>query len=580
MKKSLFGFIWQCAKPYKFYLLLAFLAPLMSGFYELLTSYTVKLIIDTFSSSEHVDYDDFIYPMGIFIGMQIISEILWRVGGFTIWRSIPYIKQKIVEKSYDYVQHHAYSFFQKNPTGSIVSKLKGLIDNFDTLFVALRNTLLVHVSNLLILVFSLLSINLSLFVFIAIWIFMFCFITWQTGKRLNDLSYTQTASKHALFGIIGDNIGNIFSILSFATRKHETKKIDKFISHDYTPKQVRLFKFSFIAALINGIMYMVMISTVFAYLIYLRKNNLITMGDVAFAAMIMWQLGYTVWDLTGVIQEFIKNIGDFKSSYDILALSHENLDKPTARKLKISGGEIEFNNVNFAYNKKKPILHNLSLKIKAGERIGIVGLSGAGKSSLISILLKYFPYNSGSISIDGQDITEITSDSLRSNISLIPQDTTLFHCSISENIHYGNLDAYKDEIYEAAKKANIHDSILELEHGYDTIAGEKGARLSGGQRQRIAIARAILKNAPILILDEATSSLDTVTENLIQKSINDMLDNSKATVIAIAHRLSTLKHMDRIIVLHKGQVAEEGSHDQLIANKNSLYSKLWKMQQI
>ena len=245
-------------------------------------------------------------------------------------------------------------------------------------------------------------------------------------------------------------------------------------------------------------------------------------------------------------------------------------------------GDVEFDNVNFAYdakrNAEKNILNNFTLSIPSGQKVGIVGTSGAGKTTIIKCLLRYFDVQGGNIKIDGHNISNITQESLRANISVIPQDITMFHRSILENLQLAKHDASFEEIVEACKKAKIHDDILAMSHGYNSIVGERGVKVSGGQRQRIAIARAILKNAPILILDEATSALDTPTEKLIQASLNEVLETSKATVISIAHRLSTLKHMDRIIVVDNGKIVEEGKHDELLSIKSGTYRRLWEMQ--
>lgn len=223
---------------------------------------------------------------------------------------------------------------------------------------------------------------------------------------------------------------------------------------------------------------------------------------------------------------------------------------------------------------------NLDLHIKAGEKVGLIGYSGAGKSSLVNLLLRYFKTTSGEILVDGQDISSVTQDSLRENIAVIPQDTMLFHRTLFENIKYGRGNATEEEVIEASKAAHIHEFIMNLPERYQTYVGERGVKLSGGQRQRISIARAILKNAPILILDEATSSLDSHTEKLIQDSLNFLIESHGKTVIAIAHRLSTLKHMDRVIVMDKGKIIEEGSHNKLLRNHKSLYKKLWELQEI
>jgi ATP-binding cassette subfamily B protein len=261
-------------------------------------------------------------------------------------------------------------------------------------------------------------------------------------------------------------------------------------------------------------------------------------------------------------------------------LPQTDLDKTDAVCLNITSPEIEFQNVDFGYNKSDLIFQKLNLKIKAGEKIGLVGYSGSGKSSLVNLLLRYFKTNEGQILIDGQNIANVTEDSLRKNIAIIPQDTMLFHRSLLENIRYGNPSATDEEVIEASKAAHVHEFINNLPDKYNTYVGERGVKLSGGQRQRISIARAILKDAPILILDEATSSLDSHTEQLIQDSLNFLIDKQGKTVIAIAHRLSTLKHMNRVIVMSKGKIIEEGTHNQLLREHKSLYKKLWECQNI
>ena len=265
-------------------------------------------------------------------------------------------------------------------------------------------------------------------------------------------------------------------------------------------------------------------------------------------------------------------------NFSIMQIPQDIIDKPNTSKLKISKGEIVFKNISFGYKEgESHTLKNLNLHIKAGEKIGLVGFSGAGKSTLVSLLLKNFKIDSGDILIDGQSIYDISSDSLRSQIALIPQDTMLFHRSIGENIGYAKENSTQAEIENTAKKAHIHEFITTLPKAYETLVGERGIKLSGGQRQRIAIARAILKDAPILILDEATSSLDSHTENHIQESLNLLIADRSTTIIAIAHRLSTLKHMDKIIVLDKGKIIEDGTHEELIKT-GGYYQSMWNMQ--
>ena len=259
----------------------------------------------------------------------------------------------------------------------------------------------------------------------------------------------------------------------------------------------------------------------------------------------------------------------------------EILDKPNAITLNCTHGQITFDNVQFHYKGTEPLFQNKSIEINAGQKVGLVGYSGGGKSTFVNLILRLYDVTDGAIMIDGQDIRDVNQDSLRENIAMIPQDPSLFHRSLMENILYGRIDASDEEVIEAAKKAHAHEFITMLPQGYDSLVGERGIKLSGGQRQRIAIARAILKNAPILILDEATSQLDSVTESLIQESLWELMqgqtDTSGKTTIVIAHRLSTLLDMDRILVFDKGKIVEDGTHSKLLA-KAALYKSLWDAQ--
>ena len=263
-----------------------------------------------------------------------------------------------------------------------------------------------------------------------------------------------------------------------------------------------------------------------------------------------------------------------------LSKPHTIVDKQDAQTLQVSGGEIQFKNIAFAYSEDKPLLNQFNLNIQAGEKVGLIGRSGAGKSTLVNLLLRFYEPQSGEILIDGQNIQDVTQKSLRAQIGLVTQDTSLLHRSVRDNIVYGRPNASEEEMIQAAKKAQADEFIEQLSDisgrkAYDAHVGERGVKLSGGQRQRIAIARVMLKDAPILLLDEATSALDSEVEAAIQESLGSMMRGK--TVIAIAHRLSTIAAMDRLIVLDKGQIVEQGTHTQLLA-QNGLYAKLWAHQ--
>ena len=250
-------------------------------------------------------------------------------------------------------------------------------------------------------------------------------------------------------------------------------------------------------------------------------------------------------------------------------------DKPDATALCITHGEIIFDKVGFHYKGTTPLFDKLPVTIEAGQKVGLVGYSGGGKTTFCNLILRLYDVTAGRITIDNQDIRDVMQDSLRAHIGMIPQDPSLFHRTLMENIRYGKDDATDDEVIEAAKRAHAHDFIAKLPNGYEALVGERGVKLSGGQRQRIAIARAILKNAPILMLDEATSQLDSVTEREIQDSLWDLMQGK--TTIVIAHRLSTLLHMDRILVFDAGRIVEDGTHNELLA-RAGLYKTLWDAQ--
>src|SRR5581483_7532413 len=283
-----------------------------------------------------------------------------------------------------------------------------------------------------------------------------------------------------------------------------------------------------------------------------------------------------LWGFTRLVRDFYQSYADAKEMVEILMLPHDIVDVPAAKELAVSKGKIEFNQLTFSFNQTRKVLEDVTLTIAPGERVAFVGPSGAGKTTFVRLLLRLYTPTAGTILIDGQNIASVTQNSLRKSIAMVPQDPVLFHRTLAQNISYGKQNATIEEIEEAARLAHCDEFIKNLPSGLDTFVGERGIKLSGGERQRIAIARAILKNAPILVLDEATSSLDSHSEMLIQDALNTLMQGR--TTIVIAHRLSTIQKMDRIIVVDGGKIIEEGSHKSLLRKKQSLYKKLWTLQ--
>ena len=575
---TIWKFLWLVIKPYRWWYVLMLQAPILTAFYIFANNYSFKLLIDAFATQSPIEYGQLIYPIVLFITAQIILDVIWRLSNFAEWKSEPFARQRLLSIAYDYVQHHSYSYFQNTPSGTIISKLKGILDGYDSVFANLHHIAGKHFCVVIVSIFVLLVVNTTVFLFMLAWCIIFMIVMLPMMLKLNKLSNATAESKHTVIGMFADNITNIFSLFYFAKRQPELKRINTLMNNDFVPRQVAMYKYDFKFSVVGSVLYWIMLSSVFMFMIYLRKNFLISTGDFLFVMLTTIAISLDLWSFMGSLCDFMKEIGDFKSSFSILATPHGEMDDNSAKIWQINRGEIEFKNLSFAYDNANSVFSNLNLSIKPGEKIGLVGHSGAGKSTLISLLLKNFKPTSGAILIDNESISAITSDSLREQIALIPQDIMLFHRTISENIGYAKNLASLDEIKAAAKMANIDEFIESLPEKYNTLVGERGIKLSGGQRQRIAIARAILKNAPIVILDEATSSLDSMTEQEIQQSINLLLEKNNSTVIAIAHRLSTIRHMDRIVVMDGGKIIEEGSFNQLINNEQGFFKKLWDSQ--
>ncbi len=397
--------------------------------------------------------------------------------------------------------------------------------------------------------------------------------------RLRDVSKMQADARSMMTGRVVDSYSNIATVKLFSHSSMEAdyarEGMDAFLQTVHA--QMRLVtQFQTWLSVINMVQLVVVSFMVLQFWI----ADAITVGALAVAISLVLRMnGMSHWIMWEVSSLF-ENIGTVQDGMGTLAQSREVQDVDNAQQIKIQKGDIAFEHVKFNYGKDGGIMDDMSLNVKHGEKIGLVGRSGAGKSTLINLLLRLYDVEGGKISVDGHDISQIGQDSLRANIGVVTQDTSLFHRSVAENIAYGIEGATREQVIAAAKRANADEFIADLtdnkgNKGYDTLVGERGVKLSGGQRQRIAIARVFLKDAPILVLDEATSALDSEVESAIQDNLLELMDGK--TVIAIAHRLSTISALDRLIVLDKGEIVEDGTHDELSSGKG-IYADLWKRQ--
>ncbi len=413
----------------------------------------------------------------------------------------------------------------------------------------------------------------------VVWLICYIGIQIYFIPRLKRIASIQADARSTMTGRIVDSYTNIQTVKLFSHTERETEYAEKgmrgFLASVH--KQMRLVTGFDIAVEITNY---VLVFSVATLAIVLWMDSAISVGSIAIAVSLALRLnGMSMWIMREVGALF-ENMGTVVDGMRSLAKPIDIQDAPNAKPLKLTQGAIRFDNVSFHYGENKGVINGLNLDIKPGEKVGLVGRSGAGKSTLVNLLLRFHDVESGEISIDGQPISSVTQDSLRSNIGMVTQDTSLLHRSIRDNILYGNPNASEDQLRAATKQAHADEFIQTLtdpygNSGYDAQVGERGVKLSGGQRQRVAISRVLLKNAPILVLDEATSALDSEVEAAIQDSLNELMEGK--TVIAIAHRLSTIAAMDRLIILDDGQVIEQGSHQELLA-QNGVYAQLWAHQ--
>ncbi|EGQ8060430.1 ABC transporter ATP-binding protein [Vibrio parahaemolyticus] len=412
-----------------------------------------------------------------------------------------------------------------------------------------------------------------------VWLLVYIAIQIYFVPKLKDVASEQADARSTMTGRIVDSYTNIQTVKLFSHSQRETQYAEQgmkgFLNTVY--RQMRLVTGFDVAVEISNY---ILVFSVAALSIYLWLDSAISVGAIAIAVSLALRVnGMSMWIMWEVGALF-ENMGTVVDGMKTLSKPIDIQDKPNAKDLVVSQGGIQFDNVSFHYGENKGVINHLNLDIKPGEKVGLVGRSGAGKSTLVNLLLRFHDVEEGSIKIDGQNIADITQDSLRSKIGMVTQDTSLLHRSIRDNILYGNPTASEEELLKATKQAHAHEFIETLTDpfgnvGYDAQVGERGVKLSGGQRQRIAISRVLLKDAPLLVLDEATSALDSEVEAAIQESLNELMQGK--TVIAIAHRLSTIAQMDRLIVLDKGNVVEQGSHQELIAH-NGIYAQLWAHQ--
>lgn len=574
--KTLPAFIWHFAKQYKMGLAIVASVALVWSADLVVRPYMLKMMIDNLVNESHYQniLKALLFPTLSYIAMLIILNIAFCLLDYFSLKIFPKLKSSISLEIMKYLELHSYEFFQNHLGGSLANRVYDLTNGSEKIIQLILNNFLPSSLVLITTGIALFLVH-PYFAFVMyIWVIVFFSINVMLSKNFENLANVFSASRNNLMGKIVDSITNINNVRLFARTQYEIDIIDEQLKDVIIKEEKVGWSFLFIHFFQNSLT-IVLTVVLIILLIVTKQKNLITVGDFVLVITLSFSISDAVKILSRSYTDISKEIGICKQALNAINFSHSISDKPDASLLKVTDGKIIFKNVSFFYSENNNIFKNQTFNIAGRKKVGLVGYSGSGKSTLVNLITRLFDLKDGQILIDDQDIADVTQDSLRNNIGFIPQDPILFHRSIIENIRYGNLNATDEEVFEAARKAHAHEFIMSIPGGYTSLVGERGVKLSAGQRQRIAIARAILKNAPILILDEATSSLDSLTESLIQDSFKTLMKDK--TVIVIAHRLSTLLIMDKIMVLDKGKIVEEGEHSKLIKN-NGLYSHLWYSQ--
>lgn len=507
----------------------------------------------------------------LFVLMFILWDVCFylRTTVFAHWK--PQIEQKISEFLTDYSHAQSMSFWTGRMAGSINSQINYVSQGLNCIEHFLR--MFFSIGVIAINVVLILGINKWVaIIFACVFVFRLIFGIAML-KPMQSAAKAASSSKSFLSGKIVDSVSNFSVVKLFAGAKIEHEHLD-------APRKKSIkdtVKSLFLSRLfwsVPNIVWDIAFGCTLVLCVTLYMNGEMLLSDIVFTTSVFFSVMGLIAQIVNTIPPIVEALGSASKAYSELVVPVDITDIDNAPDLVVKNGKIEIKHLFFKY-KKKWILKDFNLTIKPGERVGLVGPSGAGKTTLVNLLMRFYDPNKGDILIDGQNIRDVSQDSLRKNISFIPQEPTMFNRTLRENIEYGKPGATKKEIIFAAKEASAHDFIMGTEKKYDSMVGDRGIKLSGGQRQRVAIARAFLKNSPILILDEATSALDSETEVAIQKSF-DVLARGRTT-LAIAHRLSTLRNMDKIVVMKNGRIVEQGTHNTLL-KKRGEYWRLWNMQ--
>lgn len=569
-------FLWLCIKPLKWHALALACSSLVCALLRNLAGpYFYKQIVDTVAKlGGQADLAQALaLPALFFLGMLLCESINFRVADWLMMRLFPAVRQRASLLLFGHLQHHSSRMFQDNYAGSLANKLFDVSNGAVSVLEKIDQAVTACAS-LLIAVITMLIIHPAFAAILLTWAAVFVALSAGFLRTLNQLSLAYSEANSMLVGRVVDAITNIANIRLFARHGHEYRQLAQRV--DVNTEQDRSVRRKMAQMrLVQDVSLLAFTGAMLAALTHLAEQGKVSAGDFAMLLTVSFLCMQQLWFLADQFVPFNESWNKCRQGLATIAIPHEIVDAPNAMPLTVNGGRIVFEAVSFAYQGRQRIFDGKNLVIEAGQKVGLVGASGSGKTTLTNLLVRAFELDGGSIHIDGQDIASVTLESLCRSIAVITQDTSLFHRSLMENIRYGRLDASDAEVMAAARLAHCDEFIEKLPQRYQTMVGDRGVKLSGGQRQRIAIARAMLKDAPILVLDEATSALDTHTEHHVQQALQALL--SERTTIVIAHRLSTLTRMDRVLVFEDGRIVEDGTVTALL-EANTRFAAMWRSQ--
>lgn len=569
-------FIYNAFHQFGFALFIMILTALIWALDLSLRPYLLKLIIDRISdTSNHDIFNNVGSLVIIYFLMTFIYASTGRFYGYFVEiKMIPTMRRNIANISFTSLLKQSYSYYQNNFAGSLTNKVNDLTSSVPDIIQLAIDRFFSHGIALFIAIITLWQVNAVFALGMFCWSVIFIGGSLFLSKKLSHLADNWSESASTITGTMVDSLSNILAIRLFAQEKEEKAYLSCVFDNAVNAEKKLQWAY-FWVWFFYGYSFVIVQGVNLYFLLVGRQEGWITVGDFVVVLSINFAIVDCLWQITKDFSQCSKLWGKVTQSLRAIQVIPEIQDSSDATTLHITHGRIIFDNVKFHYKGAEALFEHKSVTIEPGEKVGLVGYSGGGKSTFVNLILRLYDVTEGRILIDGQDIREVTQNSLHTAIGMIPQEPFLFNRSIMENIRYGRINATDSEVLEAAKKAHAHEFITELPQGYHAMVGERGAKLSGGQRQRIAIARAMLKNAPLLILDEATSQLDTITERKIQESLWQLMQGK--TTLVVAHRLSTLLHMDRILVFDQGEIVEDATHYELLT-LNGLYKSLWDAQ--